>query len=307
MRVADCFAMRDACFDLKIGEPHGMTIDDIDFLIIGAAKSATTAMQRALQKDPSIYMPDPELHYFSREFHRGHAWYLSQFANGAGDRVVGEKSNSYLDTPEAAARIHVSLPNARLIAQLRNPIERAYSDYCMLYRRAEVDSDIDSHLDPRKAAGGRFLRGGLYHEQLARFYDLFPSNNLMVVLYEDFRQDASAQLSDVRRFIGLSADFDHDSGQKKVKDKTSPMLSPEVRRRLRWLQPVIAPLRRYAAFKALRRMMVREIRYSPLSPEIRDRLVDFYTPDVEKLGRLMSRNLSQWLLDTPTVGPRDKA
>ena len=46
-------------------------MEDIDFLIIGAAKSATTWLQRSLQADPAVYMPDPELHYFSREYHRG--------------------------------------------------------------------------------------------------------------------------------------------------------------------------------------------------------------------------------------------
>src|SRR5882672_5350922 len=55
-----------------------MQMNDIDFLIIGATKSATTWLQQCLQQDPSIYMPDPELHYFSREFHRGDKWYLDQ-------------------------------------------------------------------------------------------------------------------------------------------------------------------------------------------------------------------------------------
>lgn len=276
---------------------NGMTFNDINFLIIGAAKSATTAMQRALQKDAAVFMPDPELHYFSREYHRGPSWYLSQFAGGGPAKIVGEKSNSYLDTPEAAARIHASLPHARLIVQLRNPIERAYSDYCMLYRRAEVGKDIENYLDPRRAAGSRFVRGGLYHEQLLRFYDLYPDNQLMAVLFEDFRQDASAQLSDIRRFLDLSPGLDYDWGQTKVKDKTSPMLNPAVRRRLQRLNPLVAPFRQFSAFKAVRRLLVREIQYRPLTLELRNRLADFYAPDVEKLGRLLGRDLSQWLTD----------
>ena len=82
-----------------------MHFKDIDFIIIGAAKSATTWLQKQLQTDPAVYMPDPELHYFSREYDRGSDWYFSQFNEELKDRVVGEKSNSYLYEPEAAARL----------------------------------------------------------------------------------------------------------------------------------------------------------------------------------------------------------
>jgi Sulfotransferase family len=278
-----------------------MTFDDISFLIIGAAKSATTSLQHSLQMDASVFMPDPELHYFSREFHRGHAWYLSHFSGAAPGAIAGEKSNSYLDTADAAARIHASLPRTRLIAQLRNPIERAYSDYCMLYRRAEVGKDIGSHLDPRKAAGGRFLLGGLYHDQLLRFYELFPGDQIKVVLFEDFRRDAHAQLNDVRQFVGLSGDTAGAQTKEKVKDKTSPMLSPQLRRQLAWLKPAVAPFRKTAPFEALRRLLARETVYAPLNQELRSRLIDFYAPDVERLGLLLRRDLSQWLTDTPST------
>jgi hypothetical protein len=118
-----------------------MLMEDIDFLIIGATKSATTWLQRSLKADPSVVMPtrDLELHYFSREFHRGSKWYLSHFPDRKEvGQVVGERSNSYLDTPQVAGRVHAALPHAKLVAQLRNPVDRAYSDYCMLYRRGEV-------------------------------------------------------------------------------------------------------------------------------------------------------------------------
>jgi hypothetical protein len=82
-----------------------MLMGEIDFLIIGAAKSAATWLQRSLKTDPSFVMParDLELHYFSREFDRGNQWYLSHFPHTKEvGTVVGERSNSYLDTPNAA-------------------------------------------------------------------------------------------------------------------------------------------------------------------------------------------------------------
>src|SRR5687767_2598913 len=128
-----------------------MQIHDINFLIIGATKSATTWLQQSLQQDASVYMPDPELHFFSRNFEKGQDWYLSQFDNSPTHCMIGEKSNSYMDTPGVADRIKAALPKVLLIAQLRNPVDRAYSDYCMLYRRGEVGRDIAEYLDPRVA------------------------------------------------------------------------------------------------------------------------------------------------------------
>jgi hypothetical protein len=278
-----------------------MTLEEIHFLIIGAAKSATTSLQNALQLDASVYMPDPELHYFSREYHRGPAWYLEQFSGARPGKIIGEKSNSYLDTPEAAARIHAALPFVRLIAQLRNPVERAYSDYCMYYRRGEVGRDIDAHLDPRLAANGRFLRGGFYHEQLQRYFDLFHRKQILVVFSEDLRHDPHAHIGEIRRLIGLATNFEFAPFNHRVKDKTIPTLSPGLRRKLSWIKPVAAPLRKTRTFKALHNLLARETSYSQLTPELRNRLVDFYAPDAEKLGKSLGRDLSKWLLDTPST------
>jgi Sulfotransferase domain len=276
-----------------------MTFDQIDFIIIGAAKSATTSMQRALQSDPGVFMPDPELHFFSREFHRGEKWYLDQFAGTSERQIAGEKSNSYLDTREAPSLIKAAMPNVRLIAQLRNPVERAYSDYCMLYRRAEVGRDIENHLNPKHAETGRFLQGGLYCSQLEHYYDRFPAENISIYLFEDFKLDPMGQLRDVRNFIGPGEN--KVKLPPKVKDKTAPMLSPELRRKAQWLKPILTPLRKTSVFTSVRRMLVREVSYSPLTSDLRNRMIDFYLKDVEKLGRLMNRDLSHWLTETPSA------
>lgn len=79
-----------------------MQFDNIDFIIIGAAKSVTTCLQTQRQSDPAIYMPDRELHYFTKGYRRGDSWHLSQFSEEGAGRIVGEKFNSHLYTPEAA-------------------------------------------------------------------------------------------------------------------------------------------------------------------------------------------------------------
>jgi hypothetical protein len=268
---------------------------DIDFLIIGAAKSATTWLQRSLQAVPSIYMPNPELHFFSREYHRGRDWYQAHFTAAGEATVVGEKSNSYLDTAEAAGRIHRDLPSVKLVAQLRNPIDRAYSDYCMLLRRGAVSSDIDRHLDPRKADNSRFLTGGFYLSHVERYLELYPVEALLLLLFEDVRSDPKNQVARVLKFLGLDAKAAAVPIDEKIKDKNAPVLSPTLRRMFRPLKPVVAPFRDSKYFKAIRGAIARQTPYPPLTESLKDRLADFYRADATGLGKLMGRDLSVWL------------
>ncbi|MEI3855796.1 MULTISPECIES: sulfotransferase domain-containing protein [unclassified Ensifer] len=272
-----------------------MEMRDITFLIIGATKSATTWLQQSLQLDPCVYMPDPEIHYFSRHHHRGDEWYLENFKPDHRRLVIGEKSNSYLDTPTAAARIHQSLPDVLLVAQLRNPVERAYSDYCMLHRRGEATGDIERYLDPRHGAGGRFLEGGLYFQQLRRFLDLFPRERMLVLFYEDLKRDAVGQVHDLRRFLTLEENPTFEPMAQKIKDKTKPLVDARLRRLLKPLKPFVAPLRDTRGFEFVRSIVSAEFKYVPLNKELTSRMVGYYEHETDRLAGLLGRDLDDWL------------
>ena len=271
-----------------------MQLKDIDFVIIGAAKSATTWLQTQLQSDPSVYMPDPELHYFSREYARGTDWYLSQFAEGRRDKLVGEKSNSYLYVPEAAARLHRDVPQAKLIAQLRHPVERAYSSYCMLYRRGQVGGDIEKYLNPALGESEQILKSGRYASHLERFIDLFGRERMLILFFEGVSKSPKAQLTQVRAHLGLSPRPLAVKSQSKVKDKTTPLVPGRLRKRLDWLKPIVRPLRGAPAFEAARGLIATGIEYPPLTDELRQRLSDYYAPSIEALERMSGQALSHW-------------
>ena len=274
-----------------------MTLDDIDFLIIGATKSATTWLQKSLQTDPRIAMPEPEVHYFSREFDRGDDWYLAQFPAEAANLVAGEKSNSYLESADAAIRIARKLPKVKLLAQLRNPVERAYSDYCMMYRRGEIGRDVASYLDPGKPQNTRLISAGLYHHQLQAFYDRFPSDRILVTLFDTMTVRPAEHLIAVRDFLGLAGGEQAPFVRTKVKDKTTPMLGPRLRRTLRPMKPVVARFRDTASFRMIHALLRRETNYPPLPKGVHRKLVDYYAGDVEALGRMIGKDLSAWLGD----------
>jgi hypothetical protein len=271
-----------------------MHFKDIDFIIIGAAKSATTWLQTQLQTDPAIYMPDPELHYFSREYSRGQDWYFSQFNEENLDRIVGEKSNSYLYEPDAAVRLHNDLPQVKLIAQLRNPVERAYSSYCMRFRRGEVGADIESYLDPTLGENLKYLISGKFASHLQTYIDLFGRDKLLVLFFEGVSLEPEAQMAQVRSHLGLPPRPLSSIGREKVKDKSSEMVSAGLRKRLAWMKPIIRPLRGTSGFEAVRGLVTRETKYPPFTDELRNRLTEYYHPSIEALEQMSGQSLSHW-------------
>lgn len=271
-----------------------MQLSDIDFVIIGAAKSATTWLQTQLQADPAVYMPDPELHYFSREYDRGTDWYLSHFAGQKDGRIVGEKSNSYLYAPEAAERLHRDLPQVKLIAQLRNPVERAYSSYCMLFRRGEVGGDIDRYLDPAQGVNMQILGSGNFASHLQPFVDLYGREQLLILFFDGVKQAPQEQMAQVRDHLGLPPRALAPEAREKVKDKTAPLVPAGMRRKLAWMKPIVRPLRGTAPFEAARGLVARKTEYPQLTGDLRRRLADYYGPSIEALERMSGQSLDHW-------------
>lgn len=263
-----------------------MQLDDIDFVILGAAKSATTWLRHQLQSDPSVYMPDPELHFFSREFHRGTAWYLDQFLPHPGARLIGEKSNSYFDTEEAVERLRATLPAARLVVMLRDPVERAYSDYCMCYRRGEVPREIEDHLDPRRASQKRFLKGSRYDIHLRRILSHYDRDALHVTKYELVASDPQRVLDGVRSHLRLPLRPVEGLAAKRINDRHAKLLPLPLRRGLAPLKPLIAPMRGTKPFEAFRGLFAAEMSYPELSEELRRRMSDYFAPMQDALASM---------------------
>ena len=265
-----------------------------DFVIIGATKSATTWLTSNLRTHPQVFMPSPELHYFSRWFDRGDDWYRAQLAGAGAGQLLGEKSASYLPHPEAPRRLHSLLPRAKLMVQLRNPVERAYSDYCMHYRRGEVSRDLGRYLDARQTPIPRLLEDGFYHRHLMRFLAVFPSEQVKILLYDDIRERPGEVFRGVCGYLGIDDAIAPQTVERRVKDKATPVVPPGARRLLAPLKTLVEPYRETRAFVAARSLIARQLRYPPLTPELRLRLEAHYAEDVGRLAELLGRDLSIW-------------
>lgn len=263
------------------------------FLIIGAVKAATTWIADQLRARDDVFMPGPEPHYFSRDYDRGENWYASLFAEARTDQLIGEKSADYLAESDAPARAAALLPDAMLIAQLRNPVDRAYSDYCMLYRRGHVGSDVERYLDTRSAIP-RFLQNGLYARHIARWRDHFPADRLKIILYDDIRAEPELVLAEVLGALQLSPVIDAERVKRRSNDSEAPLVPLPLRRLPQSIKNLVAPFRGNPAFEATRRLFARSIEYPRLTTDLRKRLNDYYADDVAQLGRILDRDLSAW-------------
>ena len=238
-------------------------------------------------------MPKDEPHYFNRNFALGDEWYRSLFAQARPGQRLGEKSASYLASTEVPERLASLLPRARLIVQLRNPIERAYSDYCMLFRRGEVSARIEDHLDPLRAARGRFIADGEYAAHLSRWFSHYAREQFLVLVHDDICANPGASFDAVARFLSLEAGPVSNLTEA-VKVKESPTLPPSMRRMLLPFKSMAAPFRAQRWFSSIHGLLARPVEYPPLPDELRKRLRDHYRSDVARLEHMLGRTVT-WM------------
>lgn len=271
------------------------TPDLPEFIIIGAAKAATTWVRNQLVMRPDVFLPAPEPHFFSREYHRGEAWYRQWFQDAGQGQMIGEKSADYLADPHAAERIFQMIPSARILVQLRNPIARAYSDYCMLYRRGAVDRHIGEYLGSPSNSMPRFLEDSLYFKHILRFLDWFPADRIKVIIYDDICHNPEQIVSEVVSFLDLPELADGVQLAPKANAGDKPLLPLPVRLALRPAKPIVAPMRDQPWFNAIRGIFARPVAYPPLSEDLVKFMREYFSHDVESMASLIRRDLSHWL------------
>jgi hypothetical protein len=199
-----------------------------DFFIVGQPKSGTTALYEMLRRHPHIFMPDrKEPRFFAPEMHfrdpprpggtpKTLEEYLSWFDAARPDQSIGEASPWYLWSPTAARRIAAVQPAARIVAVLREPaslLRSLHLEFVQLYVETETDLQKAIALEQPRREGREVPRHTywpqmlLYSdhvrsvEQLRRYHAVFPPEQVLVLIYDDFRCDNEATLRKVLRFL----------------------------------------------------------------------------------------------------------
>jgi hypothetical protein len=170
-----------------------------DFLYIGTSKAGSTWLFNALAVHPDVWLASNKgLYFFDSHFDRGQSWYRAQF-EGADGRAVGEFSHSYLSSPEAPERIAAYSPTMRLLVCLREPVDRAFSDYLDLVKNNGFTGSFTEAIEQYP----RLLGRGRYATHLSRFLEHFPADQLHVGLFDDLKTGAQEYADEVYDFLGV--------------------------------------------------------------------------------------------------------
>lgn len=192
-----------------------------DFIIGGAARSGTTWLYEVLSRHPGIFLarparPEPKFFLVDETYEKGLRHYGSWFAGVQDGQLAGEKSTNYLESAVAASRIRRDLPRVKLIFILRDPVERAYSNF--LWSRMngledkpfpvalslEEKRELELPKALRYARPHAYFSRGLYADLLRPYFDLFPREQLLCLKYEEIMDDPSGLIGRLHSFLDVS-------------------------------------------------------------------------------------------------------
>jgi len=207
--------------DVWIAPNEGMLPD---FIVCGAMKSGTTTLHRILERHPKVFFADDELHFFNLDdivehpnFQRYYCgkwytqdiaqdpkaaweWYASQFADAQPGQLRGEDTTSYISSARSVERIALQKKDIKIIVLLRNPVDRTYSHYWHRVRAGRAIYNFEHTLlyEP-----DLLLRRSMYYQDLKRFFQLLPNENIRVYLFEDFIKDSEWVIKDLCEFLQI--------------------------------------------------------------------------------------------------------
>ena len=316
-------------------EEENCSIKKPNFFIIGAPKCGTSAMHEYLRTHPNIFMSNiKEPHYFlqdkeNRLFRQSLDEYLKLFQKSSHEHlVIGESSSSYLYSPGAINNIYKFNSDAKIMVMLRNPVEMVYSLHSQLYPGLENEPEFEKAWklqEPRRKGQNipencmapsllQYAQVAKYGEQIERLFNIFPREQIKIILYDDFKKSTKTVYEDVLAFLEVPSD-----------GKTEfPVVNPNtmLRSRIAWVlffrnvQLCITYVTKFKKkmfkkiFKnenyitipiVLQKILPRIIALNtknetrkPLPSSFQSELENEFKDDIEKLSLLINKDLSNW-------------
>lgn len=183
------------------------------FLVIGAQRGGTTSLYHLLRRHPGMFLSTPkEIHYFSINYDKPLSWYQEHFLQAHPSQLRGEVTPFYLFHKLAPERIYDNVPDARLIVLLRDPVERAISQYFHAKNKGYETLGIEDAFaaEPHRICRSdysyqkhSYLSRSRYDEQLKRYEKFFSDKQILIMRSEDLFTDTAACWKKLLRFIGV--------------------------------------------------------------------------------------------------------
>lgn len=273
-----------------------------NFLYIGAPRAGSTWIFEALRAHPEVFVPIAKYikYYTDAQYYRGRDWYEAHFdAAGPQHRAVGEVSIDYMYSDNALERIAADLPDIKLLACIRNPIERDWSAYLHMKRNVRVQGAFLDEVD----GSYRFISEyGKYNKYLPKVFELFPKENVKIMIYDDLAADPHAFARDLYGFIGVDPTFEYVEVEKpkyvarQARNMTLARVTKDLANVARnaGLPNLIGHVKNFPGVQKMLYKPTAKASRESLSPEGRAHLIEKHRDGVQSLSTLLGRDLTHW-------------
>ena len=291
--------------------------ETIDFIGIGAAKSASTWLNKCLEEHPDILTSSQktrkEINFFNSGigipissgrsasfYHKGYEWYLKQFPPAQKGKIRGEFCVTYLIDNEAPKRIKKFNPNIKILAILRNPSEMINSLHWQTKTRVKyhISDDINKQLDK-----GFYIEAAQYHKNLKRYFDLFPHKNIKVVILDEVKENPRRTLQEVYKFLNVDKDFIPTTIGKKI-NKAFVIKNAYIKNLLAFVLKILKLFKMKNLHRYLRTSKFTNKIYhifntekkshDKLDEKTKQRIKEILRNDIENLEKLLDKDLNVW-------------
>jgi hypothetical protein len=257
-----------------------------NYLGIGAIKAGTTWASEMLSAHPDVFLAHgKELHYFSHQYSNGLDWYLSKFSSSQSHSALGEFSVTYMNgSIETPRRIFDFNPEIKLIVCIRNPVERAFSQYRW---EKQMGSKLPEFREALKIRPD-LLQNGCYSENLGPYWDLFPANQFFYIQHHEISINPGAVCRDLYQFLGVCPSFSPESRDKVIGETIQPVSQSLENLRIRvhrsamenGLEKVITLYRQLGLSTLYRRLNNDERKKEALSTQEADDILQYFESDM---------------------------
>ncbi|MHA1384510.1 MAG: sulfotransferase family protein [Candidatus Helarchaeota archaeon] len=266
-----------------------------NFFLVGVEKSATTWIYNCLKEHPEIFLPPfrSEVHFFDRNYDKGIEFYRKFYKSCKNEIAIGDITPSYMYNNEIAERIVSHFPKAKIIFSLRNPVDRCYSHYLHLKRNRNLNISFSSMV--RKED---FLNKSLYYAKVKTYFDLFPRENILILLFEKIKENPQAFLKKIFRFLEVDENFTPSNLNK----RDNIYVTPRNIKAYRFLMLILRVLRHKHNKKidilieivkkiGLKQIISKKSIKNQLPFKEREELFDYFKKDIKELSDLVRINL----------------
>ncbi|MCF8069442.1 MAG: sulfotransferase [Desulfobacterales bacterium] len=266
------------------------------FICLGVRKAATTWLHRQLEAHPEIACTiTKEIGYWTSNYNKGPGWYLDQFPKG-NYQAFAEVTPHYLNE-NALSRMASDISDIRFILVLRDPFDRVWSEYLNMVRNGSRQKLSTAIIENPK-----LINHSLYAKALKTYLKFFSMDQLLILFFEEIKEDSISVLRKLYEFVGVNKDFVSDDFQKEVNKGRNYSVTDHMLKNIQLVTKYCGLRRKhlvgFGLDKKLEHLYTCLARKNPppkMNEDDRTLLEKYLNQDIHELGNIINKNMYSWL------------